>query len=439
LPDSWGASDGKPLPAYYGMSAGIDGAPDCREAIIQGLRSIPSLSIVTDPENLFSAETGIYTHPTERGAAWERPVSVELLCPDGTVGFRAGCGLRIHGGSSRSPEESPKHSFRLVFKARYGASKLRFPLFGPDGPGEFKSLVLRAGNNDSWLHSDGQARGRASYLRDEWMRASFRAMGHPCARGCFAQLYLNGLYWGLYNVCEEPGTAFAPALQKGRAPEFDARKAAKIEAGDSVVWDRMMDLANGGLGERARYEALGQCLDLPEFTDYLILNFYAGNLDWDRWANWYAARPRTPGGKFRFSVWDAECALGQLECRTLDQDDDQSPLRLFQKLSENAQFRALFADRARRLLLNDGPLAAGPASTRLGLLAKGVEKAMAAEAARWGAYRQTAHRYKTGPFETYTVKGNWQPEIQRLLTEYFPRRPGIVLDQFRERGLFPQK
>jgi hypothetical protein len=434
LPDSWGAGQGKPIPAHYGMSAG----PPGNAAIIEGLRSLPSLSIITDPGNLFSPETGLYTHPTERGAAWERPVSVELLCPDGAPGFRIRCGLRIHGGSSRSPEESPKHSFRLVFKARYGLAKLRFPFFGPKGPNEFESLVLRAGNNDSWLCADGQGRRRACYLRDEWMRASLRAMGYPCARGCFVQIYLNGLYWGVYNLCEQPGGALAAPLRSGRAPVFDARKAVRVEAGDSVAWDRMMDLANAGLGERSRYQALCQSLDLPEFTDYLILNFYAGNSDWDRWANWYAARPRIPGGKFRFSVWDAECALGELESCTLDQDDDQSPLRLFQKLCENAEFRVLFVGRARRLLFNDGPLAAGPASKRFGELAKGVEKAMAAEAARWGSYRQDVHRYKTGPYQAYTVEDNWEPEIQRLLTEYFPRRPGVVLDQFRERGLFPE-
>ena len=438
LPDSWGASQGKPVPAHYGMSASLAGSPASRAAIIEGLRSLPSLSIITDPGNLFSPETGLYTHPAERGAAWERPVSVELLCPEGRVGFRIQCGLRIHGGSSRRPEESPKHSFRLVFRARYGLAKLRYPFFGPEGPGEFDSLVLRAGHNDSWLHPDGQARRRACYLRDEWMRASLSAMGYPCARGCFVHLYLNGLYWGLYNLCQQPGAALLPPLARGAPPEFDARKAAKLQAGDSLAWDRMMDLANAGLADPARYEALCQCLDLPEFTDYLILNFYAGNSDWDRWANWYAARPRVSGGKFRFSVWDAECALGELDTCTLDQDDDQSPLRLFQKLSENAQFRLLFASRARRLLFNDGPLAAGPASRRFDQLAKGLEKATAAEAARWGSYRQAVHRYKTGPYEIYTVKDHWEPEIQRLLAEYFPRRLAVLLDQFRQRGLFPQ-
>jgi len=436
-PKAWGTNEGKPVLPHYRMSAGLSDEPASRQAVVEGLHSLPALSIITDQENLFAPETGIYAHPTERGVAWERPASVELICPAGGAGFGVNCGLRIHGGSSRRPEESPKHSFRLVFKPRYGPSKLRFPLFGPGGPEEFESLILRAGNNDSWLHPDGQARRRAAYVRDEWMRASLRAMGYPCVCGCFVQVYLNGRYWGLYNLCERPGAALLPPPQGGPAPEFDARKAGKIEAGDQVAWDQMMALANAGLEDPRHYEVIGQCLDLVELADYLILNFYAGNADWDRWANWYAARPRTPGGKFRFSVWDAECTLGDLGACAIDRDDDQSPLRLFQKLSENAEFRVLFADRAQRLLFNDGPLAPGPAAERFRALAKAIEKAIAAEAARWGDYRQAVNRYKTGPYERYTPKDHWQPEINRILTRYFPQRAGLVLDQFRERGLFP--
>jgi hypothetical protein len=47
------------------------------------------------------------------------------------------------------------------------------------------------------------------------------------------------------------------------------------------------------------------------------------------------------------------------------------------------------------------------------------------------------HQYKTGPYERYTVAAHWQPEVHRILTRYFPERRTILLDQFRERGLFP--
>jgi hypothetical protein len=437
FPKFWGTNGSDPVPAHYNMPATVADDAQSRDRMVQGLGAIPSLSIVTDPENLFGSDSGIYLHPLKRGAAWERPAAVEMLDHRGQGGFSIDCGLRIHGGMSRRPEQSPKHSFRLTFKRRYGSAQLYFPLFGTEGPRDFDDLILRAGSNDSWLDNDGEQRHRAAYLRDEWMRRSLEAMGYPSSRGTFVHLYLNGLYWGLYNLCERPGASLL-ASDKATSPvEYDARKADKIESGDPVAWDKMMALANSGLGDKRSYQLITEYLDLPELADYLILNFYAGNADWDRSSNWYAARPRTPGGQFRFFVWDAERILDDPDADTLDFDDDESPPRLFHKLAENSTFRALFAKRAQRRLVCNGPVAPEPAAQRYRTLANSITRALAAEAARWGTYRRDVHRYKTGPYERYTVEGHWQPEVDRTLARYFSQRRVTLLNQFRERGLFP--
>lgn len=432
---TWGTNHGKPVPACYGMTTTIEQKSVERETVATGLRSIPTLSIIASPADLFSPETGIYTHPMERGVNWERRVSLEMFDADGRLAFQCHSGLRIHGGMSRQPEESPKHSFRLTFKKRYGAARLQFPLFGANGTQAFDTLILRAGNNDSWLSSQCEERRRADYLRDEWMRRSMSDMGHPSARGRFVQLYLNGLYWGVYDLCEQP----SPDLLAGdetATTGFDVRKAGKIEAGDEVAWNQMMTLANAGVSDDRSYEEISRYLDLPELADYLILNFYAGNSDWDRSANWFAIRPRTPGGRFQFLVWDGECTLGNPDVDTLDFDDDESPPRLFHKLSENAAFRKLFAIRAQQLLFKGGPLAPEKSAERYRALADPVASALTAEAARWGNYRRDVQPYKTGPYETYTVEQHWRPETNRLLTRYFPRRREVLLNQLRERGLF---
>jgi hypothetical protein len=310
-------------------------------------------------------------------------------------------------------------------------------VFGPGGAQEFDALILRAGNNNSWLDGNGEGRRRADYIRDEWMRRSMLAMGYPSARGVFVHLYLNGLYWGLYNLCERPGASLLAGDQTNPAAGFDARKADKTESGDQVAWASMMALANSGVSDERTYEEIGRHLDLTELADYLILNFYASNSDWDRSANWFAVRPRTPRGRFRFFVWDAERTLEDLQANTLDFDDDESPPRLFHKLSENAAFRSLFAGRVQRLLFKNGPLAPDVSAERYRTLASSVAKPLLAEAARWGTYRRDVHQYKTGPYERYTVAAHWQPEVHRILTRYFPERRTILLDQFRERGLFP--
>jgi len=437
FPQTWGTNGGCPVPAHYMMTVPDDASG---QSLIAGLRSIPSLSIVTDVANLFGYQTGVYVHPQKRGGDWERSVSLELIDPQKETGFRVNCGLRIHGGTSREPKESPKHSFRLLFKSRYGAAKLRFPLFGPDAATEFDALVLRAGNNNSWLDSNGAGRQRADYLRDEWMRRSMSAMDHPSPHGRFVHLYLNGVYWGVYDLCERPGASWLAAEEKVLpAADYDFRKADEIESGDPVAWRQMMALADAGLGDPHRFQALSQRLDLPEFVDFMILNLYAGNSDWDRAANWCAARTRIPGGKFRFFVWDAERTLEDPEVNTIGFDDDESPSHLFQKLSENEEFRSLFATRAQKLLFDDGPLSPESSARRYRALVAELEPAIAAEAARWGTHRRDVHQYKTGPFVRYTAKADWRPEVDRILTRYFPQRRDIVLNQFRERGLFPSK
>jgi hypothetical protein len=200
----------------------------------------------------------------------------------------------------------------------------------------------------------------------------------------------------------------------------------------------MMDLANGGLCDEERYRAFQQFVDLPELTDYLILNFYGGNGDWDHSSNWYAARSRKPGGKFQFFIWDTERTLEGVDVNSMDFDDDQSPPRLFHKLSENAEWRVYFGDRVHRLLFNGGPLSAEPARKRYADLAERIEKSIVAESARWGRYRRDLHQYKVGPYEFYKPDDHWRPEVKRLLSTYFVQRPDHLLSLFRQRGLYPR-
>jgi len=437
FPTSWGLTNGQPVAAYYRMDPRITETPRDRDDLLDGLRSIPTLSIVTETPNLFDTQSGIYANPLARGSHWERPASVELIYPDGQPGFQIDCGLRIQGGWNRRPEECPKHSIRLLFKKQYGPSHLHFPLFGKTGVTDFDTLILRGGCNNTWLHWSGEERHRGDYVRDQWMRDTALAMGHPAARGIFVHLYLNGLYWGLYNLVERPSAPFVAASEGGKPDDYDSRKADKILIGDAVVWDQLFALANAGISNPAAFQAINSLLDVPEFIDYMILNYYGANADWDRASNWYAARRRNPPGKFQFFVWDGERTLENVTDNTIDFDDDQSPARLFHKLEANIEFRRLVAAHVERLCGNDGVLSPQSAAARFRKRADEIESAILAESARWGSYRHEVHPYKTGPYEVYTRDEHWRPEIQRVLHQYFPLRTEEFLKQMRERRLYP--
>ena len=434
-PRTWGTNQGKAVPADYEMDPEIVEHPAYRDALPEALRTLPSLSLVLDAGDLYDSAHGIYANPMQSGDEWERTTSAEFIQPDGAKGFQIDCGLRIQGGWNRRPEESPKHAFRLAFRKKYGAGKLKFPLFASPGTEEFDGVILRAGCNNSWLHWSGSERKQGDYLRDQWMRESYAAMGHPSARGTFVHLYLNGLYWGVYNVAERPDENFAAEHLGGKAKDIDARNGEKVLSGDDAAWKQLFALANAGLRETAAYESVQQLLDVPTFIDFMILNLYGANGDWDRASNWYAARRRSPDGKFIFFVWDGERTLEDVQASVLKFDDDFSPPRLFQKLRENAAFRLRFADHVQRHLSGNGALAPKPAAERFQKWSARLDKAIVAESARWGDYRRDAHRYKVGPYELYTRDDHWRPEIQRLLEDYFPKRPAVFLQQLRDAGL----
>ena len=434
LPQTWGIRDGQVLPAAYRMRVlpGVPGAD--RNDVAAALRSLPSLSLVLPPDDLWSAARGLYVHTEESGEGWERTASLQWIPTNGPAWSPIDCGLRIQGGWSRRPEESPKHSFRLLFRKRYGSAPFRGPVFGE--PAEsFGTLILRGGNNNSWLHPSAEERSRAEYLRDSWMRVTHAAMGHPAARGRFVHLYLNGLYWGIYQVTERPDPALAARAFGGEAADYDARNADKVIAGDDAAWKQLFALANAGMHSAAEYERLGALLDVPAFIDFILLNLYGANADWDGGSNWYAVRRRVPAGGYQFLEWDGERTLESPKDNRIATDDDQSPMRLFQRLREWPTFRMAMQQRAKSLLAPEGPLGPGPAAQRYARLAAELEPAIAAESARWGWYRKSLAPFRTGPYEHYTRESHWRPEVDRLIHRYFPERAVEVRQQWIEAGV----
>jgi len=197
--------------ADYGMDPEVYNDPDYANLMDDALLSIPTISIVTNKDNLFShdkdPDTGgiyVYTgHSITGGQDWERPVSAEFITRDGSEEFQVNCGIRLQGGEGRRPNKSPKHSFSLRFRDEYGPTSLDFKLFDEWPVNSFDTVQLRGFFNNAWTHWAPNQRQRTQYIRDQWMRDTLIDMGHiDAGQGFFVHLYLNGIYWGLYNLHE---------------------------------------------------------------------------------------------------------------------------------------------------------------------------------------------------------------------------------------------
>jgi len=458
LPATWGTPPddpaGGPVPADYGMDPEVAGDPRYRDELAAGLRALPSLSLAMAPDDLFGADRGLYLHPDERGDAWERPVSAELVRTDGVPGFQVDAGIRVAGFASRKHRHTPKKSLSLRFRSAYGPARLHYPLF-PGGVTAFDTLRLRAGFNDSFPYLPW----RGQYIRDQWGRDTQRAMGWTAARGVFVHLYLNGLYWGVYNLTEEPTAAFAADHLGGRASDYDviessARGGTGVEDGDRVAYDRLVGLT--GLDDPSRYAEAAALLNIPQHIDYMLVQMFGANLDWPL-TNWRAARNRAAGGGFQFFVWDYEVALDLLMpghgLHNPGNNDDISTTAgvdgLHGRLVANAEYRLAFADRVRRHFFDEGALSAARAGDRYAALAAALDQAIVAESARWGDGPVGPYAVINGwrPWHDFwrlfgeghpqTRDDEWAPERDRLLGAYFPNRTATVLGQLCARGLYP--
>lgn len=442
-----------------------------KDHINNALTQIPSISIVTDNANLFDSQKGIYVNAMQDGYEWERPASIELINPDGSKGFHINAGLRIRGGYSRNGWFR-KHAFRLFFRSEYGEGKLDYPLFDDEGVESFDKIDLRCSQNYSWSKG-GEEAPFATYNRDVFSRDIQAQMNQPYTRSRYYHLYLNGLYWGLYQTQERSEARYAESYLGNDKEMYDVVKKGDsgIEATDGNLdaWNEIWTITQKGYSSMSNYYALeglnssGQrdlskkvLVDIDNLIDYMNIIFYTGNFDApvSAWGNnkspnnFYAIYDRQGTEGFKFFAHDNEHSLlidpigpgnGILENRVnignIDGSNRMSvtsfsnfqPQWLHHRLCANDEYRVRFADRAYRYFFNNGILS--PQNTANVFHKRTLEYDMAiiGESARWGDV----------DWRLYTKDDNWIPMVNTILNQYFPYRTDIVIEQLREENLLP--
>ncbi len=447
----------------YGMDPAITGGATYGSLVTNALQAIPSVSVVMELGDLFNPSTGIYANPSGDERTWERPASAELIHPDGKPGFQINCGIRIRGGFSRSTD-NPKHSFRLFFRGDYGPSKLDYQFF-EGGATEYDKIDFRTMQNYSWAF---QGDGQMICVRDIFSRRTQWEMGRPATRGDqFFHLYLNGVYWGMFNFQERADASYGEMYFGADAEEFDAVKVDpdlgyQVEPTDGNLnaWRRLWQAATNGFTSNAAYfrvqgrnadgtpnPAFENLLDVPGLIDYMLIVLYGGNLDSPISAflgntspnNWFGIR-HTNGlsGGFKFFIHDAEHTLlnvnedrtGPYPAGDPGQGSNFSksnPQYLWQRLQANPEFRLLVADHVQRHFFNNGVLSVAAARARMNSLSNQLDLPIIAESARWGDSK-VANPY---------TQATWRNAFRNVVNGFIGGRSGVVVNQLRTDGLFP--
>ena len=252
---------------------------DRERMLVAFTNSIPTISVVTDPGNLFNSTTGVYVNAKGEGVEWERQIMLEQFDPTGVgADFSQPAGIRIRGGNSRQPSWA-KHALRFFFRSSYGESSLAQKMFPGELPkeaGEYDKLDLRCSQNFSWANAKSTM---DTFVTEVFARDSQRDMGQPYTRSRYCHLFLNGQYWGLYQTQERGDEHWGESYLGGDSLQYDVIKAASSWASGSLsytiecnegTWDAWSNLwwiaTQEGFGE-GHYDNYNKVLGLnPDGT-----------------------------------------------------------------------------------------------------------------------------------------------------------------------------
>jgi len=443
----------------YGLDPEILNDSRYMDEISEAFFSLPSISLVTDLENLFDPDSGIYVNADKHGVLWEKPVSFELLNFDESPDIQINAGLRIRGGWGRR-NENPKHAFRLFFREKYGASKFEYPLFGDEGINKFDKIDLRTSQNYSWA---AEGSNRNTLVREVLSRDIQRDMGQPYTRSKYYHLYINGIYWGIYQTQERAEASYAEEYFGGSKDDYDVikvdigenRDLYEIEATDGnldayyTLWEMA---SNGFTTDDAYYKVEGKnpdgtrnpqfdvLLDIDNLIDYLLCTYYVADGDGpltgtQKPNNFYAIYNRENPEGFKFFRHDAEHSLINKNANLTGSVTGGEEFRHFnprwlnQRLAVHPEYRLRLAERIYKHFTNNGACTDEVSINRLNHRKSQIENAIVAQSARWGDSKSDVPR---------TKDDDWIPAINFMRDDFFPGRTSTVIQQYKDRDWYPK-
>ena len=349
-------------------------------------RKYTVVSLVTNPDNLFDPEKGIYVlgniymdwkkttdfDPESedyidvqgncymRGSEWEREASLSIF-ENGKMTIDQDVGIRLKGYSSR---DSPQKSFHVFARKKYGKKKIKSSTLFPNNKDiygnpitEYDSISLRAITNeerarDFFINRIIYKRNLASTYD---MKESF--------------LFLNGEFWGMYVITEKFSDKFflshynipTEDLLYNKDGEFEAKTPKEI----INIYDFMDEYSKKDLTNDEYYKDICNVIDIDSLIEQFSIGIFIANTDWPghNFGIWkYNGTDKASDniyydGKWRFMIYDFDYTMGNVldgDFGTLEpyqydmfdfiskKHEDSHPANLFKALLKNEEFKQKF-------------------------------------------------------------------------------------------------
>jgi|GEM_PF-170600 len=252
-------------------------------------------------------------------------------------------------------------------------NELNYKFFKEKDRKKFQRLILKAAANDNYPFVYG---GDGAHIRDSYVHtlAQHGGMNVDVRTHTSCVMYVNGQYWGLYDLREKADDADYTKYYYDQ-DEFDIDYIKTWgntwqEYGSWTDWYTLKNfILTNNMTASANYAIAEQQLDFLSLIDYIIINQHTVCKDWLNWntAWWRGRNPDGTGKKWRYALWDMDATFGHYANYTGIPDvgpnadpcdveeipssgDPQNHIDIFMALYANPQFKALYVNRYADLL-----------------------------------------------------------------------------------------
>ena len=266
------------------------------------------VSLISDDRYLFSSKTGILTKGSgstpNYSKGWEYPVNIEYYDAEGNCAINQMGTFTCSGHSARVNSQK---SIALYARKAYGSDTFAFNPFPTRAYTGYKSLLLRAANSDTY----------ATRLRDVVASSLAEGQGILYQDYEVIQVYINGRYWGHYNLREKINKHFI-AQYEGVTDEKEidaidilARTGTDqfLQNGDNTDWLELCDFCKKkDLNDPENLSYVEERLDIDNMYTHAAFEILLGNVDFTNVRVY-----RVPGGKWRYLLFDVEACWRNLD------------------------------------------------------------------------------------------------------------------------------
>ncbi|MCB1099406.1 MAG: CotH kinase family protein [Verrucomicrobiae bacterium] len=467
------------------VSVGVDGSESDAATgtyFIGVDHTLPVLSIAANPaefefrngalygfgDSLFS-RTGriIGTFPWSNSNAWknrEIDANIEMFEDDKSEAFNEVLGLKVFGGwGSRGYAQK---SLAVFARSRRGTGRIQHQLFPDKEVTSFESFVLRNSGNDnqstyltaprSPIREFSTPQSYGSYFvnsnftlfRDAMLTSLSRDIGLDTQGYRPSVVYINGDYWGIYNIREKLSEHYVESNHGVRENQVDMIEGyGSANAGSASEYNKMRTYISGrNMSDPTNYHFVeDHYLHIDNFIDYHLSVIFFQNFDIGNIKCW---RPRIDGGKFRwivydqdygFNLWPAEVYLPAMKRDYADYDNmfdfytnaagsgtgwpnAGGHTVLLRKMLDNEEFKARFILRCADLL--NSTFSTDYVTARIDAMAAPIREEIPRHLARWNwtgiQQRGYDHPYKEE--DVPLTQELWESHVQGM-RDYAVERP----------------